>query len=613
MTMPQLPVQGNTNWRGWASAIHDAATEVTEGRLTEEALGAAYVAKAGAGKTTLNWIVATDPAYGVDATGVTDTTVALQAVLDAAKASSVGSVVSSVNGTTPYPLYPTVFIPDGVYKIAAPLVLPVGVNLTLGKSAVIRAGTTLAGPMLTMNNATGVIAQHFRIEGGIWDANLNAQDGISLPYFANVRIADVQIHNPTRHFLVLGDPGATSNSYEAVITNLDTRRNRGATIPTGSYGIWFRNASDCEVWQAVLNGVDTGVRSDLGNHNLYGVHVWNFGGSAAPTCGFDDNTTTDSIYSGCYVDTVSGQGWRLRKGYGVIADSRMFNNGTVDNVSTAVQNDAAVGAFTVSNLRVWAASRTVGDGNLTSGSAVVTSVTANFAAGDTGRQITGTGVPAGTTIVTVDSPTQVTMSANALTTTSTGSLTVANRIANDITGDISQAEIVELYSRNVTTQLIGNRSRLRALEVRNTIGSSTPFRVQRTAAAASAAADLTQWSDEGGTAIARITNNGEMRANGYSENVITKTSGAYTMGATDSIVISNGMAGITLPSATTSAVANVGTGNFQSRRYRVRNIHATTSCPVGAAAGNVNGAATYNVVAGASATFISDGANWWTI
>lgn len=71
------------------------------------------------------------------------------------------------------------------------------------------------------------------------------------------------------------------------------------------------------------------------------------------------------------------------------------------------------------------AGRTVTDGVTTSGSAVVTSATANFASTDVGHHITGTGIPAGATILSVQSATSVTISAAATVTGSGVSLTLA--------------------------------------------------------------------------------------------------------------------------------------------------------------------------------------------
>lgn len=71
--------------------------------------------------------------------------------------------------------------------------------------------------------------------------------------------------------------------------------------------------------------------------------------------------------------------------------------------------------------------RTVTDGATTSASAVVTSATAAFTDGDVGKGISGTGIPGGTTILSRQSATQVTMSANATATGTAVSITVAAR------------------------------------------------------------------------------------------------------------------------------------------------------------------------------------------
>lgn len=63
--------------------------------------------------------------------------------------------------------------------------------------------------------------------------------------------------------------------------------------------------------------------------------------------------------------------------------------------------------------------RTVADGATTSASATVTSATALFGWNDIGRPISGTGIPAATTILAVASTTSITLSANA-TATATG-------------------------------------------------------------------------------------------------------------------------------------------------------------------------------------------------
>lgn len=64
--------------------------------------------------------------------------------------------------------------------------------------------------------------------------------------------------------------------------------------------------------------------------------------------------------------------------------------------------------------------RTVASVATTNASAAITAPAGSFQAGDAGRTITGTGIPGGTTILSVQSATAATLSANA---TATGSIT----------------------------------------------------------------------------------------------------------------------------------------------------------------------------------------------
>jgi len=68
--------------------------------------------------------------------------------------------------------------------------------------------------------------------------------------------------------------------------------------------------------------------------------------------------------------------------------------------------------------------RTTADGATTTASPTVTSATMAFTAGDIGGTITGTGIPAAATIISVNSPTSAVMSANATATASGVSITV---------------------------------------------------------------------------------------------------------------------------------------------------------------------------------------------
>ncbi len=71
------------------------------------------------------------------------------------------------------------------------------------------------------------------------------------------------------------------------------------------------------------------------------------------------------------------------------------------------------------------------DAGTTNGSATLTSATTAFVPADVGKMISGAGIPAGTTILTVGSSTSITLSANATATATGVSITIAGRTATN--------------------------------------------------------------------------------------------------------------------------------------------------------------------------------------
>src|SRR5262252_7678079 len=107
---------------------------------------------------------------------------------------------------------------------------------------------------------------------------------------------------------------------------------------------------------------------------------------------------------------------------------RIVINQPMPNFQTMAYNQLAVCDPTAAP-----ADQSFSDGVNTSGTAVWQSATANFVQSDVGLSITGTNIPAGTTILSVQSQTQCTLSAN--TTSGTGSnlnFTIHARIASVI-------------------------------------------------------------------------------------------------------------------------------------------------------------------------------------
>lgn len=96
--------------------------------------------------------------------------------------------------------------------------------------------------------------------------------------------------------------------------------------------------------------------------------------------------------------------------------------------------------------------RTVTDGATTAGSTAVTSATADFQQADAGDSISGGSIPAGATIVSVQSPTAATISAAATATASAVTLTITvpvNEYADATSGNTDVAYVAGANATNV--------------------------------------------------------------------------------------------------------------------------------------------------------------------
>lgn len=97
------------------------------------------------------------------------------------------------------------------------------------------------------------------------------------------------------------------------------------------------------------------------------------------------------------------------------------------------------------------AGRTVGDAVLVLGSAIVTSATAAFVAGDVGHFVRGDGIPSLTTIASRQSANQVTLSALATHSVNPGYLAIDNGVVTDVIGMIENGAAPVLFQIGATT------------------------------------------------------------------------------------------------------------------------------------------------------------------
>ncbi|MDP5182173.1 P22 phage major capsid protein family protein [Blastococcus sp. BMG 814] len=117
---------------------------------------------------------------------------------------------------------------------------------------------------------------------------------------------------------------------------------------------------------------------------------------------------------------------------------RLDASGSSDGLRNGIVGRAAGFDILKSN-KTPSGQRTVTDGATTSADKTVTSATANFTAGDVGSAISGTGIPAGTTIASVTSPTEVELSANATATGAGVTLTIGTAGSRKLVAGIPDA------------------------------------------------------------------------------------------------------------------------------------------------------------------------------
>lgn len=131
-----------------------------------------------------------------------------------------------------------------------------------------------------------------------------------------------------------------------------------------------------------------------------------------------------TITSITFLSGATAVGTPLNQWYGLFDASLNVLGVTVDDTVTA---------WAANIVKTLALGARVRDGVTTNTSPTVTSATAAFVAGDAGKTITGAGIPAATTILSVQSGTSITLSANATATASGVDLSWARAVTYSVT------------------------------------------------------------------------------------------------------------------------------------------------------------------------------------
>ncbi|MFD8648646.1 glycosyl hydrolase family 28-related protein [Streptomyces mirabilis] len=228
------------------------------------------------GQSLLGWLNVKDTAYGAKGDGTTDDTVAIQAALDAAPAGGV------------------VYLPEGIYRTSAPLVLPPAITLR-GSHANMMTALNLADPpcyiqplpsftgamlILLKDQASGGYAKlpaEHRIENLMLDGSTldgtKPIDGIfAAGNIQNVRMDKVTIRRMSNNGIVTGSI-ADVFPYSWRMTNVMIDNCRGN-------GVLFTRMTDLTMidCQAIGNWAQGMVLSNIANSQLIGCR-WEWNGS----------------------------------------------------------------------------------------------------------------------------------------------------------------------------------------------------------------------------------------------------------------------------------------------------------------------------------------------
>lgn len=262
---------------------------------------------------------------GIDLTGATDSGTAAQAKLTA----SAGR---------------TVFFPAGTISTSVGLTVPFNCSVIFDSGAVIKARSTISGPLLVWGSASGTIAANTRVRDqkmsgpGVLDCNGLAANGLAVPTFLHSTVEDVTVREATSHPTIFGwSTGEGGN--ELTVRSIKVDRTQTGTVPTGSYGVWVAaNVADSDFEDINSVGSDVCFRVDGQGNRFKSCHGWGWQ-SRLPSVIFDDNGYNNE-WANCEADTPVTYGFRMR-GFGWTILGGVVFNGPFgsDNVVIGVKVD----------------------------------------------------------------------------------------------------------------------------------------------------------------------------------------------------------------------------------------------------------------------------------
>lgn len=212
--------------------------------------------------------------------------------------------------------YGTIHVPEGVYRVRAPVRIAWRQSLQLAPMAKIKADPAFEGEALVVKGGEGKPSDAGgfgghdlggSIRGGIFDANRLPIVGIQVPWGARYAIRETEVLNARAGGIHLGAQGWYEATLQGVRIALDVD---GSTpYEPGSVGLKIDRISDNHVSQVLVIGYETGVHATGSSTAFHQVHVWN-GKNRPFLCGFHAAGWQDT-YSQCQVDAFDGVAYRV--------------------------------------------------------------------------------------------------------------------------------------------------------------------------------------------------------------------------------------------------------------------------------------------------------------
>ena len=306
--------------------------------------------------------VFTPEMFGAVGDGVTDDYIALQKFFDYC-----------------YNNEATAYSDNKIYATSGTLTIKCNVSFNGGIIKAISALSSTVNIGEFDDRARDLIIQDFNV-----DANDLSEIGVLFKHYANIRFDRCSVINGKVSHIQVGDTGAPSSSYEAIITNVLVQRTKGV-IAAGSYGILqVNNASDSIYDVGIIRDAETGIRLDTGNNVISKMHAWALPAyGSMKTCYYDN--ASGNAWNECQADTPSVYGWNLTSTLTRLVNCTVYINNIygVDNTVIGVHSIASP-SLTMSCCRFYGQDNThrlASDYDLTSptGSNIVGNKTTNCA------------------------------------------------------------------------------------------------------------------------------------------------------------------------------------------------------------------------------------------